>query len=94
MPKIFILLSLSLILSACTTSPEIKKTANPEPKQSKEKNYDIYTIEAGDSLAKISKKFYGTSNKWNIIMDANNLQTANIRIGQKLKIPHLKIEVK
>lgn len=50
----------------------------------------IYTVAAGDSLSKISKKFYGDANQWKRIFEANRDQVKNpdlIHPGQKLKIP-------
>jgi nucleoid-associated protein YgaU len=49
-----------------------------------------YTVVAGDSLSKISKKFYGSPNKWKQIFEANKDVIKNpdlIHPGQKLKIP-------
>jgi nucleoid-associated protein YgaU len=50
----------------------------------------IYTVAAGDSLSKISKKLYGDANQWKRIFEANRDQIKNpdvIHPGQKLKIP-------
>ena len=50
----------------------------------------IYTVAAGDSLSKISKKVYGDANQWKRIFEANRDQIKNpdlIHPGQKLKIP-------
>ena len=50
----------------------------------------IYTVVAGDSLSKISKKLYGDANQWKRIFEANRDQIKNpdlIHPGQKLKIP-------
>jgi nucleoid-associated protein YgaU len=50
----------------------------------------IYTVVAGDSLSKISKKLYGDANQWKRIFEANRDQIKNpdlIQPGQKLKIP-------
>lgn len=49
-----------------------------------------YTVVAGDSLSKISKKFYGDANQWKKIFEANRDQIKNpdlIRPGQTFKIP-------
>jgi len=49
---------------------------------------NFYVVQSGDVLSKISQKFYGTSKKVNILMQANNLKNADsIRVGQKLVIP-------
>ena len=49
-----------------------------------------YTVVAGDSLSKISKKVYGDANKWKRIFEANRDTVKNpdlIHPGQVLKIP-------
>ena len=49
-----------------------------------------YTVQAGDSLSKISKQFYGNPNDYMKIFEANRDQLGNpneIRPGQQLKIP-------
>ena len=48
----------------------------------------VYTVEAGDNLSKISKYFYGEANKYMTIAKANDLADPDkIRVGQKLVIP-------
>lgn len=49
-----------------------------------------YTVQAGDTLSSISRKIYGTPNKWRDIFSANRdrLATASsLKPGQILKIP-------
>ncbi len=49
-----------------------------------------YTVQAGDTLSSISRKIYGTPNKWREIFSANRdrLATASsLKPGQVLKIP-------
>ncbi len=49
-----------------------------------------YTVQPGDSLSLISKRFYGDANQYNKIFEANRDQLDNpdhIKSGQKLKIP-------
>lgn len=49
-----------------------------------------YTIEHGDSLWKISEKFYGDGRKWQLISDANKttITTPNkLKVGTKITIP-------
>lgn len=47
-----------------------------------------YTVKSGDSLYTISQKFYGTTQKYKVIMEANKLTDPNkIKIGQVLNIP-------
>lgn len=50
-----------------------------------------YTVVSGDSLTKISKKYYGTGNDWKKIADANKSLIKNPNIiypGWKLVIPY------
>ena len=49
-----------------------------------------YTVQAGDSLSKIAKQFYGNAGAYMKIFDANKDQLKDpnkIQIGQVLKIP-------
>lgn len=49
-----------------------------------------YTVKAGDTLGRLAEQYYGTSNKWEKIYDANREAVKNpnyIFIGQKLVIP-------
>lgn len=49
-----------------------------------------YTVQAGDSLSKISKQFYGSPNEYMKIFEANRDQLSNpneIKPGQQLVIP-------
>lgn len=54
--------------------------------------YRFYTVSRGDSLGRISAKFYGDVNKYTLIYDANrNLLSSpdQIKVGQRLAIPNL-----
>lgn len=49
-----------------------------------------YTVQAGDTLSKIAKQFYGNANDYNRIFDANRDKLDNpdkIQVGQQLVIP-------
>ncbi|HEY7303060.1 MAG TPA: LysM peptidoglycan-binding domain-containing protein [Bryobacteraceae bacterium] len=49
-----------------------------------------YTVQAGDTLSKIAKQFYGNANDYNRIFEANRDKLENpdkIRTGQQLVIP-------
>jgi len=48
----------------------------------------IYVVQSGDTPGKISQKMYGTTQKYQLILDANQLKaSSNLKIGQELKIP-------
>lgn len=49
-----------------------------------------YVIQKGDTLSKISQKFYGTTKKWKGIYDANRDKIQNInnlKVGTQITIP-------
>jgi nucleoid-associated protein YgaU len=47
-----------------------------------------YTIQSGDNLSKVSKRFYGDPNKYQKIAQANGIADANkIQAGQTITIP-------
>lgn len=48
----------------------------------------VYTVQPGDNLSKISKYFYGNANKYMDIAKANGLADPDkIKVGQQLTIP-------
>jgi nucleoid-associated protein YgaU len=50
----------------------------------------VYTVESGDSLSKIAKRFYGNANDYQKIFQANSDQLSDpdkIQVGQQLKLP-------
>ena len=47
----------------------------------------IHKVKSGDTLSKISEQYYSNARYVNLIKEANNLQSDNIRIGQELVIP-------
>jgi hypothetical protein len=68
---------------------ESKNESASEGKQ-KKKGTNLYIVQEHDSLSSISKKFYGVSNKWKEIYEANRrtLPTPNaLKLGQTLTIP-------
>lgn len=55
---------------------------------------EFYTIQQGDTLSKIAKKYYNDANKWNEIYEANKDLIKNpnlIHIGWKITIPDISI---
>ncbi|WP_335967129.1 peptidoglycan-binding protein LysM [Galbibacter sp. PAP.153] len=52
----------------------------------------FHTVESGDSLSKIAKKFYGNAMKYPVIFEANKPMLTDpdkIYPGQVLRIPHI-----
>lgn len=67
--------------SKATSSENLVTLSNTSSEQS-------YTVAAGDSLWKISEKFYGTGFNWKLIASANNLVNPRvIHSGNTLRIP-------
>ena len=54
------------------------------------KRYITHTIQAGESLAKIAKLYYGDQSKFPLIAQYNNLKDAKrLIVGKKIKIPEI-----
>lgn len=54
---------------------------------------EIYTVQPGDNLQKISRNAYGTSKHYKLIFEANRdimKSESELKVGQKLQIPKLK----
>jgi len=60
----------------------IKKVKEPNNHQ-----YKIVTVKKGDTLASISKRFYGNSMKFKRIIRANRNISKHLHIGQKIIVP-------
>lgn len=68
----------------------VLETTIPETKEAAPAEVTKYTVKKGDTLEKISKKFYGTTKKWKKIFDANQdiLKGSNkIYPGQVINLP-------
>jgi len=53
-----------------------------------EEQYEEYRVKTGDNLKNISKKFYGTQEKYKVIKDFNGIHDENlIVVGQIIKLP-------
>lgn len=52
-----------------------------------ETKYAVYTVQTGDTLWSIAKKFLGTGTKWVRIADLNGITGAIIHRGDVLRIP-------
>ena len=74
--------------SAVVAQPSVATVEQPGTPSPAAPGTTSYKVEKGDTLQTISKKFYGTFNKWRVIADANNISNpASLRIGQVLSIP-------
>jgi nucleoid-associated protein YgaU len=65
------------------TTPPQETPPGPPPAR-------MYEVQAGDTLAKIAKQFYGDANRWHEIHEANRDSIPNpnlIQVGQKIRIP-------
>lgn len=70
--------------------PAMEPEPEMEPVSAPSVSYKSYTVKKGDTLEKISKKFYGTTRKWRRIYDANRdvLKSPDrLYAGQELRIP-------
>ncbi len=54
------------------------------PSETQQASSDIYLVQKGDSLSKISLKYNTSVDK---LMKLNSLSSTNIKVGQKLKVP-------
>ena len=68
--------------------------ANPFAKKKEKKPKrlipETYTVEEGDTLMRISAKFYGTNHKWRAIREANKTiisPDGRVKTGQVIKLP-------
>ena len=76
--------------------PEGEPEPDPEATEDTESEGDgavgedgtTYTVKEGDTLTTIAQEFYGDPAKFDLIVDANNLDgSTNLRVGQELIIP-------
>ena len=73
--------------SVSQTVPKSSATANPAGS-----THQIYHVVAGDTLSKISAKFYSDSGQWDAIYQANKdrmKSPGDLRVGQTIIIPAL-----
>jgi len=72
----------SQIASGGSPAPRTGSAAPAEPR--------FHVVTEGESLSRISLRYYGTASRWQEIFDANRdiLQGANsLRVGMQLRIP-------
>jgi LysM repeat protein len=72
--------------------PRATAVAAKSPAKHKAKSEDsqTYTVQEGDTLASVSRRFYKTSKRWKQLRDANENKVDdpdNLKAGTKLKIP-------
>lgn len=70
--------------------PRAAPTKAPTKHKGKSEDSQTYTVQDGDTLASISRRFYRTSKRWKQIRDANESKVEdpdNLKAGTKLKIP-------
>lgn len=73
------------VISPSTSTQVTPKTPVPTVKKT---TYTIYTVQPGDTLMSISRKFFnGSASHYDDIMVMNKLSDPTINPGQKLKIP-------
>ncbi len=67
-----------------------RTTPTPAPPPQQKKTPRTYTVASGDTLSDISMRFYGTTTKWPMILDANRKTLKNpgeLKPGMELTIP-------
>ena len=77
------------------TTNQASSDMNPFAKKKEKKTHErlipeTYTVEEGDTLMRISARFYGTNHKWRAIRDANKTiisPDGRVNAGQIIKLP-------
>jgi nucleoid-associated protein YgaU len=78
--------------SEAAQTPPVTEEASRPQEPAKETEYTSYTIENGDTLQKISLKFYGTTRKWKMLYEENKdiLKSPDkVYPGKTIRIPVL-----
>ncbi len=67
----------------------VQKKVNELTKTPAKKEYQcIHTVERGESLWLLATKYLGNGTRYTEIMKLNNKKNANLKVGEKLKIPN------
>lgn len=70
---------------------DAENTNPPENNEAPAESPEVtYTVQAGDTLSKIAKEYYGDSGQYRAIFEANRDKLDDpdsIEVGQELKIP-------
>ncbi|MCH9739222.1 MAG: LysM peptidoglycan-binding domain-containing protein [Epsilonproteobacteria bacterium] len=77
------------VVSTKVEKSEIIEQVPVQKEESKTEDYFIVTIQKGDTLASLSKKYFGNEMSFNRILDFNDglKEKTVLNIGQKLYIP-------
>lgn len=81
-----VVLAVGNVAGIATVDDRMSVVAPPEPEA------DFYEVQKGDTLSAISKKYYGSFNKYMVIFEANKPMLSDpdkIYPGQMLRIPKL-----
>lgn len=78
---------LTKLKAGVDTTTDTSTEQSTQDQSTTESSSQQYTVKSGDSLAGISQQFYGDPNKYNEIVQANNLTSTNLTVGQTLLIP-------
>jgi nucleoid-associated protein YgaU len=73
-----------------TPKPAPPEQAAAEAEKAAKGKVRTYVVQAGDTLASISKKFYQTTSRWKDVLDANQNQLSNpdeLKVGQTIIVP-------
>lgn len=83
----------NLKLSMATWPPKTGMDEMPRaeiPTLEEEQKYSFYTIQRGDSLSKVAKRYYGDAMRWPELFEANREVIQNpdlIYPGQQIRVP-------
>lgn len=70
--------------------PAAQASAAPEPAPPAAAAPQTHVVQAGENLATISSRYYGTPSKWKLIFNANQdrlTDANNLRVGTRIHIP-------
>jgi LysM repeat protein len=78
------------VVRAQPSSPTIQQAVEQAPGVSPSSVPRSYTVQSGDTLSAISKRFYGTPSRWIDIYQANRDRLSSesaLKVGQSIRIP-------
>lgn len=68
-------------------APSPDAAASPSPSPSPSPTSQTHIVKSGDTLRGISLRYYDTTAHANLIAEANNVESGNLKVGQQLIIP-------